>query len=166
MMSFWFLVVAPVFFQAITDGHPLDFTDQLENTNSLGLWDNFDSSSEQLAAGGASGSDFLLDSSNNSGYDIFASDTSSNPNGIESNLELPGFSSDVGFISMDHTDDSSDFLVDAGGFGNVIAEDSGCTNQARKRDEFDNMLLGSFSHVKWILQMVSTDRPSDSCAMP
>lgn len=138
IMSLWFLLVAPLIFQVITDGRPLVSTDQFVDSDSLGLWDNGDISSDQLF-GGASGSNLLPDSSDTAGYDIFTSDGSSNSNGVENDLGWARSPSDLGVISMD---DTTDFALDAGGFGANLADNPGCTSPARKRDELDDILLG------------------------
>ena len=138
-MSLWFLLVAPLIFQIITDGHPLVTTDQLADADSLGLWDSGDLSSEQPLSG-ASGGDFLFDGSDTAGYDLFTSDSSSYSNGIENDLGLSSSPSDLGWISMDAT---TGFALDSEPFGDNFAETPSCTYQARKRDGSTDTFLGS-----------------------
>lgn len=142
-MDLCFLLVALLIFQAITVGHPLDSTDQLVDSNSLGPWDNWDSSSGQLLAG-APGGNSLLDSSGTAGYDLFAPDSSGNPSGIENDLESSSVSNDLVLANTDYTDGSTDVTLDAGGYGDNLAENPGCPAQARKRDGSDDVLLGKF----------------------
>ena len=154
-MSLWFLLIASSTFHVITDAHPLLSTDQLVESDSLGLWDNGDIPSEQLF-GGASGSSLLLDSSDTAGYGIFTLDDSSNSNGIENDLGWLSSSSDLGLVSMDET---TNFALDAEGVGGNLAENPGCTSQTRKRDESDNIILGKIIIARrpypWALLTVS-----------
>lgn len=137
-MRLWLLLVASSIFHVITHGHPLLSIDQLVGSDSSGLWDNGDISSEQLF-GGASGSNFLLDSSDTAGYGIFTLDDSSNSNGIEDDLGWLSSPSDLGMVSMD---DTTNFALDAEGVGGYWAENLGCTSQTRKRDESDEIFQG------------------------
>lgn len=139
IMSLCFLLIAPLIFRAITDGHPLISTGQLVDSNSLALWDNGDSSSEQLPAG-TSGSNFLPDSSDTADNDLFTPAGSSSSNDIENDSESSIFHTDLGLISMD---DPIDFALDAGGSVGNFVDNPSCTSQARKRDESDDLLLGN-----------------------
>ena len=135
-MSFRFLVCMPLLFQAIINGLPLD---QLENSNSFGLWDDLDLSIEEAVPGNLD-VNFPLGTSENAGYDIFVSEIPVNTDGFGSQLEEPIFPNDVNLIAVDYTENSPDFFFTEENSQTEISGLSDCAFQARKRDGLGDIL--------------------------
>jgi hypothetical protein len=131
----------PLLFQVIT-GLPLDAVNPIEDSDSFGLWNNLGTSIDQVVPGNLD-DNFSLGSSENAGYDIFASDIPGKTDGIGSQLEESIFSNNIDLISADYTDTSPAIPLTEGNSQNEISKTPGCTNQARKRRESGDILLGS-----------------------